>query len=43
MVFELRVSPQTVPLQSVMAHLTTALKQVACLLTGYVRLHHALS
>jgi len=43
LVFKLDVSPRTVPFQSVLAHLATALKQVIYLLIGDMRPNHALS
>ena len=39
-VFELSVPAHTVPLHSVLVHLTTALKQVACLLTDGTQPNH---
>lgn len=36
-VFKLEVSPPTIPLQSVLAHFTTSLKQVACPLNGRIQ------
>lgn len=42
-VFKLDVSPFTTYLQSVLAHLTTALEQVMCLLPGSIQPNHALS
>lgn len=42
-VFKLDVSPLTIPLQSVLAHLTTALEQVTSPLTGFIQSNHAVS
>ena len=42
-VFKLDVSPLTTSLQSVLAHLTTALKQVTRLLPSFIQPNHTLS